>query len=277
MAAPRASHEETAKNIHLPPCPAILTRLLREMRAEEPDFVKVAKLIGSDVSLAGAMLKTVNSPFYGLRTKVASVHQALSVIGLRNAAQLVTGLLLRDAFQSRASDGMQEYWQSTLKIALLNACVARSLGGVDREEAYTFALFRDCGALAMMAGVLGYEPMLPGGAMCGRRVIELENERHGTNHAAIGYHLTRSWFVPEHLCVAVLRHHDYGALDDGSVAIERSGRRHIALAIASEWLYLSKVAGTTCLQWRDASTFALETLGTTESDLARMVENISGL
>ncbi len=99
--------EEAAKGIRLPPCPATLTKLLREMRDDEPDFVKIAKLISTDVSLAGAMLKTVNSSFYGLRTKVGSVHQALNVIGLRNAGQLVTGLLLRDAFPSGATDRMQ--------------------------------------------------------------------------------------------------------------------------------------------------------------------------
>ncbi|MGZ9079972.1 MAG: HDOD domain-containing protein [Burkholderiales bacterium] len=269
--------EEAAKNIRLPACPAILTRLLREMRADEPDFVKVAKLIGSDVSLSGAMLKTVNSPFYGLRAKVASVHQALNVIGLRNTTQLVTGLLLRDTFQSAASDKMQAYWQSTLKIALLNACLARNLGVVDREEAYTFALFRDCGVLAMMVDLPQYEPTLPGAAASGRRVIEIENERHGVNHAAIGYYLTKSWLVPAHLCEAVLLHHDYDAFHDGAAATTPSSLKHVALGIASEWLYLEKVAGRTCPQWPHASAFALQTLGTAESDLLQIVENVAGL
>jgi HD-like signal output (HDOD) protein len=270
--------EEAAKGIRLPPCPATLTKLLREMRADEPDFVKIAKLISTDVSLAGAMLKTVNSSFYGLRTKVGSVHQALNVIGLRNAAQLVTGLLLRDAFPSGGTEKMQAYWQSTSKIALLNACLARSLRIVDREEAYTFALFRDCGALAMMADVERYEPMLPGDSpVCGTRVIELENERHGVAHAAIGYYLTKSWLMPEHLCEAVLRHHDYASLHDGSIAIAPSSVKHIALAIASEWLYLERVARTPCPQWPHANAFALETLGTSESDLSGIIDDLAGL
>jgi HD-like signal output (HDOD) protein len=270
--------EEAAKGIRLPPCPATLTKLLREMRGEDPNFKSIAKLISTDVSLAGAMLKTVNSPFYGLRVKVGSVHQALNVIGLRNAGQLVTGLLLRDAFPSGPTEKMQAYWQSTSKIALLNACLARSLSVLDREEAYTFALFRDCGALAMMADVDRYEPVLPGASeVCGARVIELENERHGVAHAAIGYCLTKSWLLPEHLCEAVLRHHDYASLHDGSIVIPRPSAKHIALAIASEWLYFHRVVGTTCPQWPDARAFALETLGTSEDDLIAFVDDLTGL
>jgi HD-like signal output (HDOD) protein len=277
-ASPPLTAEQAAKGIRLPPCPATLTKLLREMRGDEPNFKSIAKLISTDVSLAAAMLKTVNSPFYGLRTKVGSIHQALNVIGLRNAGQLVTGLLLRNAFPTGATESMQAYWQSTSKIALLNACLARNLRIVDREEAYTFALFRDCGALAMMADVDRYEPMLPGASeVCGTRVIELENERHGVAHAAIGYYLTKSWLMPEHICEAVLRHHDYGSLHDGSISIAPSSVKHIALAIASEWLYLARVVRTACPQWPDAGTFALETLGTSEDDLTGIVDELTGL
>jgi HD-like signal output (HDOD) protein len=270
--------EEAAKGIRLPPCPAILTKLLREMRADDPNFRNIAKLISTDVSLSGEILKTVNSPFYGLRTKVGSVHQALNVVGMRNAGQLVTGLLLRDAFPSGATERMHAYWQSTSKIALLNACLARSLRVVDREEAYTFALLRDCGALAMMADVARYEPMLPGASeLCGTELIDFEKERHGVAHAAIGYYLTKGWLLPEHLCEAVLRHHDYTSLHDGSIVIAASSVKHIALAIASEWLYLERVVRKTCPQWARASAFALETLGTSESDLTTIVDDLTGL
>lgn len=271
-AAPRAHAEESLKKIRLPSCPVILTRLLREMRADEPDFSVVSKLISSDVRLAGEMIKTVNSPFYGLQVKVSSVQQALNVIGLRNVTQLITGLLLRDAFATRATKKMQVYWKSTVRIALLNACLARSLVVLDRDEAYTFALFRDCGVLAMMSHFDGYEPLLAGAELCGTRATDLEDERHGINHAAIGYYLTRNWFLPEHMCEAVLRHHEYDQLP---VGIERTSIEHIALGVAAEWLFLKKLGKTDGSQWDAASAFALQTLGTSERALIEIVESIA--
>jgi HD-like signal output (HDOD) protein len=274
FALPGAELEEAVKNIGIPSCPAILTKLLREMREDDPDLNKVGKLIGSDVSLAAAMLKTVNSPFYGLRSKVSSVHQALSFVGLQNAAQLVTGLLLRNAFQGGASHAMEEFWESSSAIALMNAGLARKLKIIDREEAYTFALFRDSGALAMLAGADKYRPILPG-VSNGKSATETESEHYGIDHTVTGYYLTKSWLMPEHVCEAVLWHHQHAALRDGKLQITPSGTKHIAIALASEWLYVTGTLGGTCEEWREGGAFALETLGHSEADLRAAVEDLA--
>lgn len=91
--------DQTVREIGIPPCPATLTRLLRETRADEPDFRRVGRLIGGDVALASAVLKITNSPFYGLRSKASSVQQALALLGLHSVTQLVTGLLRARRFQ----------------------------------------------------------------------------------------------------------------------------------------------------------------------------------
>src|SRR5262245_55625277 len=117
--------EDIVKSIGLPPCPAILTKLVREMRNAEPDFARLGELISGDVGLAAGLLKTVNSPFYGLRAKIGSVRQALVLIGLRNVTQLITGLLLRQAFPVGANARMEEFWNYSSKIARLSACIGR--------------------------------------------------------------------------------------------------------------------------------------------------------
>ena len=154
--------QQVLDGICIPACPAILTKLMREMRDDEPDFAKISKLISSDASLAAAMLQTVNSPFYGLRAQATSVQQATALLGLRSVAQLVTGLLLRSTFSNGNSDLMDEYWESSSGIANISAVLARQFKGFDRDEAYTFALFRDCGMLAMMDGYKDYKPVFPG-------------------------------------------------------------------------------------------------------------------
>ena len=97
--------EEIVNDIGIPPCPALLTKLMREMRSDEPDFVALGKLIGSDVSLAAAMLKTVNSPFYGLRTKATSVQQAITYLGTREVAAITYEVIVID---DASTDGTPE-------------------------------------------------------------------------------------------------------------------------------------------------------------------------
>lgn len=269
--------EQIVRDIGIPPCPAILTKLMQEMRGDEPDFGRIGKLIGGDVSLAAAMLKTVNSPFYGLRAKATSVQQAIALLGLRNVAQLVTGLLLRQAFAGGTSDLMDEFWESSSGIAQTNLVLARKVNVIDRDGAYTFALFRDCGILAMMGAFKDYRPVLAGAKGEGAAsVTDVEDQRYKMNHARIGYQLAKTWLLPDEICRAILWHHDYAALQDGRAGLPVPIVSHIALTLAAEWLYVKSAMGITSAEWRRGGAFALERLGITQAELEAFVADIAG-
>ena len=254
--------EEIINDIGIPPCPAILTTLMREMRSDDPDFVKLGKLIGSDVSLAAAMLKTVNSPFYGLRNKATSVQQAILLLGLRNVAELVTGLLLRQAFPGGNSDVHDEYWELSSAIAGMSALLARRVKGMGRDEAYTFALFRDCGMLAMLGNFEGYKPKLPGARSDTEECVTAGEDRlFGMNHARLGCRLAETWLLPEDTCQAILLHHEYATLADGSAGLSPTARSNIAVALAAQYLYCKAKMGLTDVEWRRGGAFALAQLG----------------
>lgn len=254
--------EEIINDIGIPPCPAILTTLMREMREDEPDFVKLGKLIGSDVSLAAAMLKTVNSPFYGLRTKATSVQQAITLLGLRNVAQIVTSLLLRQAFPGGATEVLEEFWEVSSAIAGLSALLARKLKGMGRDEAYTFALFRDCGMLAMLGNFEGYKPKLPGAkADADTSITDAEDAQFGMNHARLGCRLAKTWLLPEDTCNAILWHHDYAALADGRAGLSPTALGNIAVTLAAQQVYCRNKMGLADAEWRRGGEFALAHLG----------------
>jgi HD-like signal output (HDOD) protein len=262
------SAEEIIKDLGIPPCPAILTTLMREMRSDDPDFNKLGKLIGGDVSLAGAMLKTVNSPFYGLPRKATSVQQALALLGLRNVAEIVTTLLLRQAFAGAANDALEEFWEVSSAIAGLSAMLASRLKGKGRDEAYTFALFRDCGMLAMIGKFPGYVARLPGSAGEGDKSIpETEDMFHEINHAWVGNHLAQNWLLPEDTCAAILWHHDYAALRDGSTGISPAAVRNIAITLAAQSIYCRHDLGLADPEWQRGGEFALGQLGLTQDAL----------
>lgn len=267
--------EEIIQDLGIPPCPAILTTLMREMRSDEPDFEKLGKLLASDVSLAAAMLKTVNSPFYGLRTKARSVQQALALLGLRNVAQLVTGLLLRQAFTGGASEVLEEYWEVSSAVAGLSALLARRVNGTGRDEAYTFALFRDCGMLAMLGNFEGYKPKLPGAKQEGDDgIIASEDRLYGMNHARLGSRMAQSWLLPDDICAAVLWHHDYAALDDGRAGVSPASASNIGVALAAQYIYCRQKMGVNDPEWRRGSAYALARTGLTQEALDAMGKDL---
>jgi HD-like signal output (HDOD) protein len=214
------------------------------------------------------MLKTVNSPFYGLRTKAASVQKALALLGLRNVAQLVTGLLLREAFPGGSSDILDEYWELSSAIAATSALLARRLKGTNGDEAYTFALFRDCGMLAMLGHVEGYKPKLPGArgdAEFG--ITEIEDRLHSMNHACLGSRMARTWLLPDDTCEAILWHHDYAALSEGRAGVSPAGVRNIAVTLAAQYVYCRNKMAVTDAEWRRGGEFALAQLGLEQGEL----------
>jgi HD-like signal output (HDOD) protein len=263
--------EGIARSIGIPPCPAILTKLVREARSDNADFTKLGDLIGSDVSLAAAMLKTVNSPFYGLRSKATSIRQALVLMGLRNVTNLVTGLLLRQAFPVSANAGMDEFWDYSSSIARVSACLARHVRGIDGDLAYTFAVFRDCGVPAMMNGFTDYVPPYSvRNAGDGRPMTEVEEESFGIHHAFMGYYLAKEWLLPDPVCQTVLWHHDFPALRDGRADLPASCARLIAMGLVADHFYATHHMGLVCHEWEEHGEYALDLLKMDEAELASL-------
>ncbi len=260
--------EQVLSGICIPPCPAILTKLMKEMRGDEPDFARISGLISEDASLSAAMLQTVNSAFYGLRTKATSVQQAIILLGLREVRRLATRVLLRDAFSNGSSERMEQYWESSATIAQISAFLAGRLGGFDRDETYTFALFRDCGMLAMMDSYEDYTPVLPGEASpAGGNIIAHENKLHNMNHALVGANLARIWLLPEEIHESILWHHDYTSMLQGREKIAPAHAKRIALALVAEWIYVKQTTGTESPDWSNGCVFAMADLNTTMEDL----------
>ena len=238
-----AEAEEAIKAVGIPPCPAVLTQVIREIRNDEPDFGRIGKLIGDDVALAAAMLKTVNSPFYGLSTPATSVRKALTVLGLETASRLVTRLLLSQAFLVSANPVMERFWESSSRIAELSARIARSLKAADADMAHTFGLFRDCGMAVLLRRFKDYAGIIDGTAIgATQRLTQVENDRYRTNHAHVGALLARSWLLPKPLCLAVLHHHDLDALTGTHAGVDRESIQLIAVAALAEKVYVM-VAG----------------------------------
>ena len=62
--------ERSILDIGIPPCPAILNRFIAEARQDEPHYSRLANIIGTDVAVAASLIKTANSPFFGMRQRV---------------------------------------------------------------------------------------------------------------------------------------------------------------------------------------------------------------
>lgn len=229
---------DSLAGIEIPPRPAILDQVMAEMHSDDPDYRRLANLITSDIGLSAWMIKTANSPAFGYRTKARTVRDALTMLGLLMVLRTVAGYSLRNALPE--SPALRGFWDGAARTAHVSAWLARELGirdGVRAQEAYTFALFRDCGIPVLMRVNAEYESVLA--AARGEAVLaftEVESRRIGLNHALVGSAMARSWYLPEEHCEAIRSHHDAAALGDNDAGLSATSRRFVAIAQLAEHL-----------------------------------------
>lgn len=266
--------ERMTRDVAIPPCPSILTKLLRETRSDDADFRRVGQLIGSDVALAAAVVNTANSSYYGLRAKATSVQQALTLLGLDEVTRRVTGLLLQQAFSGAAGPGMERYWQASMATALIAALISRETRRGESEICHTYALFQNCGMPVMLQKFPIYEDILDGSALAhGDPILEIEEERYATNHAKIGAQFAQRWQLSEPLCLAILHHHDLSASAEIRAQLPPGTRLLVAIGLCADQIYCS-TTGEVCHDWAQASEWVLEELGMAQENLSEIADRV---
>ena len=85
-------------DIQIPSQPEPLLRLSLLMAEQEANMSALSHLIESDMALAAAVLKAVNSSLYGLSGRVQSVQQSITYLGMREVAGIALEFGLRAVF-----------------------------------------------------------------------------------------------------------------------------------------------------------------------------------
>jgi HD-like signal output (HDOD) protein len=265
--------DRIAQEIGIPPCPEVLTRYSAEMRQDVPDLRKLGALIGTDIALSAALLKIVNSPFYGLRTGATTAHQALSIIGLRAGANLISGLIFRQVFPTGGDALMGQFWDKAAAQSSAAALTARRLPGIDVAEALTYALFRDCGIPVMIKKFRDYASIwerlehVPGS-----EVTVLEDMRYRYSHARVGYALARGWLLPEPFCRAILYHHELEKIANGRREVEPADRRLIAFGLLLEQIAALRRGEGLCPDWPLGEQLVLKTFDLAPEDIIALAQ-----
>ena len=218
------------KQLGVPPCPHVLSEIGRELRREVPNGDRIAELITHDAISSAAILKAANSMPHGSGSKARSVQQAIANVGSNHASYLIGGLLLRNAFPRSHKGALIRFWDTTTELAVCAAYVASELGAVDRNEAHTYALFRNIGSAVLVCKFDDYdEASLQVRAKSLSSIAAAEKERFGTDRAQIGAGLARDWQLPEEMIEAILWHHADDVFDAGRQRISSASLRLIAI------------------------------------------------
>ena len=165
----------------VPRLPLFAGTLTTKLLDERISVREVGDLVREDPALMGVVLKTVNSPYYGLRVKISDIHHAIVLIGLNELYHIVLG------------EGIRKTMPDTPKFQLLHAhCAAVS------QVSFAISQSSGLGHPAQMATI----GLLHDLGRCLILLIKQQNPAlvvliDALDHAQLGALLLREWNLPE--------------------------------------------------------------------------------
>ncbi|WP_209437211.1 HDOD domain-containing protein [Pseudomonas batumici] len=267
----------------MPPQPQIMVDLQMEQYMPDPDLEVIARLISQDPGLSGALLKLVNSPYYGLSNKIASIQRAVNLLGSRSIINLINAQSIKGEMADETIVTLNRFWDTAQDVAMTSLTLAKRTGGQAVDESYALGLFHDCGIPLMIKRFPDYMSVLErayANAGPEQRVVDTENAELNTNHAVVGYYTAKSWRLPEHVTNAIANHHNALAIFSDESTRNSQLKNLLAILKMAEHICAShRVLGnqTEDHEWNTIGPLVLDYVGLSDYDFENLRENIREL
>ena len=197
-----------AINFPIPAKPELLHSISGEVEKPSCDFARVAELISRDVAISGAVLKLVNSAYFGLANRVESIQQAINFIGLNMTINLVRGFLLNRVYEKNGII-FPRFWESAEITSLVSKVLAEMLLGINPDKSYLTGLFHDTGIPLISNQYSDYKDCLSLAEQSENGLFtDIEDELYNINHAIVGGLISQEWGLPEDVSEVITNHHN---------------------------------------------------------------------
>lgn len=202
----------------LPVLPKVFQSIEEELRSKDPSIRKIADLISMDVGLLAKILKLVNSPYFGLPTRVKSIFQAITLLGLEtiNALLLSTHLFSMYDDANLPNFSLNHLWEHSFRVSNIAGIIAKH-EKMDKDivvQVRMAGLLHDVGKLILATNFPNrYSQVLEKVAGGTTSIWESENEVFGTTHAQLGAYLMGLWGMSAGVVHGIGSHHQSGKFD----------------------------------------------------------------
>lgn len=216
--------DEALSQLHqLPAIPAVVQEVVTSFSAANVDIDELVRKIGRDQALTARVLRVANSSFYGFPRKIASLHDAVVVMGLAGVRSLVLSAGFVQAFGKGEGGALDraEYWKRSFRVATYAKAVAKCLKQPP-EVAFTAGMLHDIGQLVLDTCLQEqYALVVAQAAAEGGDLIATEEAAWGFHHGTLGAEVARRWNFPTEIEHAIRDCHGQalGALEPISAVV----------------------------------------------------------
>jgi len=199
--------EAIKRSAAVPSMPQVVTRFLEIMQDPDFDYRDLVSVLSTDAGTVSEILRLVNSALFGVRQKIVSLRQALTLLGPKRTRSLLLGRYLVDAMSRKQVEGldMSYFWRRSLASSVVAARIADEILAEHHDEVFIAALLADIG-VPILAEALPkqYRPILKQYTPHGAAITpEQELEAVEATHAQVSAMVLAHWTLPETVTTAV--------------------------------------------------------------------------
>ncbi|MEY2653835.1 MAG: hypothetical protein RLZZ524_863 [Pseudomonadota bacterium] len=226
----------------LPVLPQAVLQALALLRSDTASDIDCAERIAIDAAMAARTLRLANSAFYGVSGRVATIRDAVVLLGRRTIGTLLATAAVADtlarsdiaggADRQAAAQAMGRFWRHALGSALAAQALA-SRRPPDQDVAFTTGLLHDIGQLVLGAHhASALQAVRAAAREDDADTLPIERALLGLDHAEVGAMVARHWRFPAEVVEAIGSHHagTPGTPAEGPVTL--GDLVHVADAIA---------------------------------------------
>ena len=194
----------------LPSLPLLYNRLDETINHPRSSIADIATILSEDQGLAARILKLANSPLFGYFSKIDTITQAVTIIGVQQVRDLALAVSVMGLFKGIPEDliTMDRFWRHSIACALAARVLATSQRESNLERFFVAGILHDIGRLVMFLRIPDLcREMITITRDERRCLYEVERERLGFDHSAVGGALLRLWKLPNRVVEPVEYHH----------------------------------------------------------------------
>jgi putative nucleotidyltransferase with HDIG domain len=191
--------------------PPVVAEILQAMSDQNVTTTKVITLIESDQGLTAKILRVANSPFYGLRSDVTNIAQALRMLGLDEIGHLLLTCQMKSRLMSlntRQQLRLETLWKHSVAAASVSRLLANRFRLPTDGKEYTAGLLHDMGKLVLIQyfpdQYAAIESLI---TTASKKDIDAELELISITHTEIGKQIGEKWRLPKEYLDVMLYHH----------------------------------------------------------------------
>lgn len=193
-------------DLQLPPLPSTVVEISELLAAgiQQVDLNRLTHIIERDVATSVALLRRVNSAYYGLRVRVSDVGRAVRLLGIIEVSNIVATISVLKLRQFMRTEEQRQIYKNLLCYSLGAAFFAQLLAdGLElpvKALAFTGGLLHNVGRLVFLYNDPELYEAIWYGTSDGQPP-SAEEERHllGVDYVEVGAQAVREWNFAEEL------------------------------------------------------------------------------